>query len=735
MSRLETGSSVVRFGEFRLDLRSGELEASGQRVVLADQPFRLLTLLIREHGQVVSRDDLRRELWSDDTFVDFELSLNAAVRRLREALGDSATTPRFIQTLPRRGYRFIAEVVDDLHPFATPPESPPPVAEAAEDAATLLKATGGDDAPRSRRRTQRWWGLAGGTAIAGALGLWMAIPPAAIVAPRGDPQAPRLTSLTTEGTVRMASLSPDATEFAYVCASGTQESLWLRRAGTSRALQLVPPADGTFRSVTFGPDDFVYYSFFRPDRTDVALYRVSTHGGDPVVVNDATGGVVFSPDGTQYAHVSTFSQGMRESRVIVSNVAAGTMRVIAVRKPPQEFLRTRPAWSPDGRYLAVAAMDERRAATRELVVIDLHEPRERPIATLNAEAIDAVLWQGASNSARLIVSARERPARPLRLWQVSIASGQQHPVTNDESDYLLAGLSYDRREVIAVRVETSWSLWVASLRQTSAARQVDAGTGAFDLLEGVAWTPGGRIVYTHAGSGNLDLWQIDPDTGTRGQVTSDLSADYHPSVSPDGRTVVFVSDRSGSPAIWATTIDAERPRRLTSGGDLWPSISPDTRWVVFQRGILDATVESVWRVPLDGGEAERVGPPHSYRPVVSPDGRSIAHYWMSPEQWALAITPIGSGLPGRALPISRTHGRRVVRWSPDGKALAFIDGFGGAANIWLQPLDARPARRLTEFADGTMATFDWSRDGSRLAWIRIRHTGDVVALDLDEQRR
>ena len=187
-------------------------------------------------------------------------------------------------------------------------------------------------------------------------------------------------------------------------------------------------------------------------------------------------------------------------------------------------------------------MDERRSATRELVVINLHELRERPIATLNAEAIDAVLWQGASNSARLIVSARARPARPLRLWEVSIASGQQHPVTDDASDYLLAGLSYDRQRVIAVRVETSWSLWVASLTQTSAARQVDAGTGAFDLLEGVAWTPGGRIVYTHAGSGNLDLWQIDPDTGTRAQVTSDLSADYHPSVSPDGRTVVFASD-------------------------------------------------------------------------------------------------------------------------------------------------------------------------------------------------
>jgi Tol biopolymer transport system component/DNA-binding winged helix-turn-helix (wHTH) protein len=731
VTRLETGSSVVRFGEFRLDLRSGELEANGQRVVLADQPFRLLTLLIRERGQVVGREDLRRELWSADTFVDFELSLNAAIRRLREALGDSATTPRFIQTLPRRGYRFIADVVESDYPAAAPPASPIPAVEAVGAAASLSTRAVSVDAPPSPGRSRWLWGTVIVAAVALALAVWAAIRPR--MAPVIESPA-LLTGLTTEGTVRMASLSPDATEVAYVCANGTQESLWLRRVGASTALQLVEPADGTFRSLTFGPEDFVYYSFFRPDRTHVSLYRVSTRGGDPAMVHDATGGVVFSPDGTQYAHVSTISLGRRESRVIVSNAATATMRVIAVRQPPQEFLRTRPAWSPDGRYLAVAARDERRPATRELIVIDLQEGRERTVAALNAEAIDAVLWQGGTGTARLIVSARERKARPLRLWQVSVASGEQQPITNDARDYLLAGISHDQQHVVAVRVESSWSLWVAPLTKTSDARQVDSGTGAFELFESLAWTPDGRIVYTHPGSGNMDLWQIDPDSGIRNKVTSDPADDYHPAVSPDGRTVVFASDRSGNPAIWITPIDAERPRRLTSGSDVWPSTSPDGRWVVFQRGISDAAVESVWRVPIDGGEAERVGPPHSYRPVISPDGQFVAHYWMNPEQWALATTPMGSSLPGRALPISRTHGNRVVRWSPDGKALAFIDGLGGASNIWLHPLDAGPARRLTDFVDGTMATFDWSRDGSRLAWMRVRNTGDVVALDLREER-
>jgi DNA-binding winged helix-turn-helix (wHTH) protein len=101
---------VVRFGDLALDLRSGELIRNGHRLLLPEQPFRILGLLIRQPRTLVTRDDLRRELWADDTFVDFEHSLNAAVKRLRETLGDSAETPRFIETLPRRGYRFIATV-------------------------------------------------------------------------------------------------------------------------------------------------------------------------------------------------------------------------------------------------------------------------------------------------------------------------------------------------------------------------------------------------------------------------------------------------------------------------------------------------------------------------------------------------------------------------------------------------------------------------------------------------
>src|SRR5262245_42780934 len=109
MVDLSCESRIIRFADFELDVGSGELRKTGSDLVLlAEQPFRILVTLIRQSGNLVTRDELRCELWLEDTFVDFENSFNAAIKRFRIALGDSATDPRFIQTVSRRGYRFIA---------------------------------------------------------------------------------------------------------------------------------------------------------------------------------------------------------------------------------------------------------------------------------------------------------------------------------------------------------------------------------------------------------------------------------------------------------------------------------------------------------------------------------------------------------------------------------------------------------------------------------------------------
>src|SRR5258708_35740352 len=106
----------VRFGAFDVDLRSGELHKHGIRLKLQDQPFQVLALLLEHPGDLVTREELRQKLWPAETFVDFDTGLNSAIKKLRDVLGDSAEEPRYIETLPRRGYRFIARVENGALP-------------------------------------------------------------------------------------------------------------------------------------------------------------------------------------------------------------------------------------------------------------------------------------------------------------------------------------------------------------------------------------------------------------------------------------------------------------------------------------------------------------------------------------------------------------------------------------------------------------------------------------------
>ncbi len=156
----------VRFGVFEVDLRSGELHKHGIKIKLHDQPFQVLAMLLEHPGELVTREQLHQKLWAADTFVDFDVGLNSAIKRLRDALGDSAESPRYIETLPRRGYRFIASVEDDIP--AIPPGLLPSIGTGQAEAASFAKPA--EDAPAAAKAGLRPRNL-GGLALAAGAGI------------------------------------------------------------------------------------------------------------------------------------------------------------------------------------------------------------------------------------------------------------------------------------------------------------------------------------------------------------------------------------------------------------------------------------------------------------------------------------------------------------------------------------------------------------------------------------
>jgi TolB-like protein/DNA-binding winged helix-turn-helix (wHTH) protein/Flp pilus assembly protein TadD len=188
----------LRFGVFEVDLRAGELRKHGVKLRLQEQPFQVLTMLLERPGETVTRDELRNRLWTEETFVDFDHGVNKAVNRIRDALGDSATSPRFVETVARRGYRFIADVT-------VAEEAPVAGSAPTEDRVAVGSESHARAAPPSPRRLRRWYP---GPVVSAAL----AIASIAIIVLMFRSRAPQHAPIRSLAVLPLENLSGDASQ-------------------------------------------------------------------------------------------------------------------------------------------------------------------------------------------------------------------------------------------------------------------------------------------------------------------------------------------------------------------------------------------------------------------------------------------------------------------------------------------------------------------------------------------
>ncbi len=262
----------VCFGEFDLDLHTGELRSKGQKTYLQDKPFRILLALLEHPGQLLSREELQKRLWPADTFVDFEHSLNKAVNRLREVLNDSAEHPHFIETLPRRGYRFIAPVTNlvprepvILVPGLSSSSGRPGVVR--ENASAIPRSPAMEVVSPRRAGISvalRDWKYA--TAIvlvalaavaAAGFGLRRWLSPANSL----NLENMQIEKLTDSGTASDTAISPDGRYIVYAVNEGEIQSLRVRQVATRSDVQILPPDPAEFHGLTVSPDgNYVFFS-------------------------------------------------------------------------------------------------------------------------------------------------------------------------------------------------------------------------------------------------------------------------------------------------------------------------------------------------------------------------------------------------------------------------------------------------------------------------------------------
>lgn len=623
---------MLRFGAFELDLSAGQLRKSGVLLKVRPQAFRILVLLASRTGQVVTREEIQKAIWSDGTFVDFEQGLNFCIRQIRTVLGDKADSPRFIETIPRRGYRFLVPVMaNGAVPALSVEETSPP--QRTADGVS---------------KVWRWGVAAVGVAVLGFVLSYFWSP--------STPPVRRPVPLTTyPGVERNPALSPDGNQVAFSWNGEKQDNfdIYIKLIGGSAPLRLTTnPADDV--SPAWSPDG----------RTIAFLRRLSGHRNELLLIPALGGGLerklaethngredllslAWSPDGRWLAVSSRERDELAQGLFLVS---AQTGEKRKLTEPPPGFDGdSMSAFAPDGRTLAFSRL--RGYSAGEVYLLPLTGDSQR------------------AGEARRLTTDNQLGMSPV--W----TRDGRHIL------YRLGTGSTLRRELRIIAVSGSRT----SERVPSLADDIVE----FSLGRHLVYSKG-------IGDTNIWRAEIpppgDPPSVPRLFISSTRN-DVHPWYSPDGKKIAFISDRSGPREIWIAEASGSNPVQLTSfGGPLvgFTNWSPDGQRLVFHarpEGQAD-----LFTIPAAGGAPKRLtmDPSDDISPSYSHDGRWI--YFSSQRSGQSEIWRMpGDG--GAATRITHSGGARMSLESPDGKTLYYGTPEKG---IWKIPVQGGEAVQLTE---------------------------------------
>ncbi len=532
----------------------------------------------------------------------------------------------------------------------------------------------------------------------------------------------RFERLHLSGDITEIVISPDGKYVAYSAVEAGKHSIHVRELATGSDLRVTSMSDSSYSGLSFSPDStFVYY--LENQAETGTLYRVSKlGGGQRSIIENVNTAVTFSPDGSRMAFVRS-NNAVDPADLVIAPAEGGLSSVLVRRSlADNRFFSSHmqgpgPAWSPDGKNIACVTHGLGPKLNEvSLEVIDVDSGTARPIKAGPWYSISRISWLG--DGSGMIVAATETPGGPGQLYLVGDRATRQ--ITNDPNNYTLVSGSSDSSVFVTRNIERNSSIWQLSLVESQATTvSVEQHKGLAEVERGTE----GKFIYSVFDGKNINLWL--QHGSERRQLTFEAN-NSKATISPDGRYIVFCSTRAGGAMnIWRMNADGTQPVRLTTGTyqDL-PSVTADSKWIIYRTG------KDIRKVSIDGGPPEVLLSREVQGPSLSPDGRLLAFFvndQPDSQVWHLEIYDLTSrsivkrfALPDSTRPfngMSFTPDNRL-RWTPDGKALAYVSSSSGASNIWIQPLDSSPFRKLTDFQEAEITSFAWSDDGRKILLVR-----------------
>jgi DNA-binding winged helix-turn-helix (wHTH) protein/Tol biopolymer transport system component len=643
---LSPTKEMVRFGVFELDLGAAQLTRNGTNIRLPQQPLRLLSLLLESPGEIVTREQLRRRLWPSDVFIDFDHGLNKSIQKLRDALGDSADSPRYIETIPRVGYRFIAPVRSGVLPEpevdTETPGIPPPSSPAAPSAAT------------AGTPSQRWlWLGVGALAIAAAAAI------ALDLASRSRPYVAKYTQLTDfMDSATTPALSPDGHMLAFVRGGSTFTS-----AGQIY-VKILP--DGEARLLT--EDSRLKYGLaFSPDGSEIAYtvieqpffstYSISVLGGDSHLLLRNAAGLTWLD--SQHLLFSRIRSGLHMG-VVTSTITGDNPRELYF--PPHERAMAHYSYaSPDRKSALVVEMDGKGEWDQcRLISLDGSSPLT-PVGPHGG--CTSAAWSPDGSWMYFVATVDGQS----HIWRQQSPNSPPEQITVGPSEDAGLAVEQDGRSILTSIGTAQSSIWI---HDAAGARSLSSEGDVVEEPSPPSFRSDDKTLYyllRHAADLYPELWRLTLDTGKAEAVfpgTSMVAYD----VSPDGKQVVYTDlGRDGISQVWLAPMDRSSPARLIGhSGEATPYFGPQGQ-IMFQ--LAEGNVNYLEQMNQDGSGRSKVVP----YPIIEIQG-------VSPERrWLTAIVPYPEGnrvVPMvMAIPLGGGPPRRICEtycnptWSSSGRFL------------------------------------------------------------------
>ncbi|HRH43306.1 MAG TPA: winged helix-turn-helix domain-containing protein [Pyrinomonadaceae bacterium] len=687
------------FGEFLLQADKKILLRQDKPVPLTPKAIQLLLVLVENHGQVVSKEELMQIVWTD-SFVE-ESNLTFTVSLLRKALGEDKQNLKFIETIPKRGYRFVSdvrEIIEQNEVKIQNSDSTKPKKYLIPAVLVIL--------------------LIGIITIAWYAGNGRLRKAAPILS---EPFS--LEKISTDGNVANAVISPDGKMVVYSSATaGDNQSIWLRQLDSGTNVELIPPSSFSYNGFAFSPDGTFVYFHRRSLVTGEGpnIYRVSIFGGIPQkIIERSTSQVSFSPDGAKVSFVRCDNTQQDEyCSIWMADAKDGSNeKKIAVSSNPNRI--SSQTFSPDGKSIVYAIGQSNNAANEfSLVELNIETGIEREFTSEKFFDIRKIVWL--PDKSGLLITASRIPNRNFRLWSVSRT--ESVPLTKDSESYHALSLNNGANLIVSTHVKPDFQLKIFRTDNPSFPGSILANATSASFVEN------DKILFSSAMTGNEEIWSIQKDGTEKRQLTNNPADETTPIISPNGNSIFFTSNRTGQAQIWRMNRDGTNQTQITQTEGGFPLyVSPDGKWVYYRSGVK----KNLWRVSTEGHSEQLVRDRRSFTPAFSSDGSQVAYLSNNQEKGVIEILSLSNWQILKSFPLAAgKSGALRLMWSDNGKSLFYLVSDSNYKNnaLWKQSLNSTPPQKIADLGDELIEAINIAPDGKSFVIVQGSWKYDAVLL-------